>query len=196
MNPLVELNRVGQSVWYDNVRRGLLKNGTLARLIERGEITGLTSNPTIFEKAIGGSTDYDDALQALVQQGLSTGEIFEVLAVEDLRAVADLLRPVYERTDRRDGYVSIEVSPGLANDTAGSLEEARRLFKLLDRPNVMVKIPGTPAGITAIQQAISEGININITLLFSLDSYEQVARAYIAGLERLAAGKDLAVVAP
>ncbi len=195
-NPLLQLREQGQSVWYDNVRRGLLRSGALARLIDTGEITGVTSNPTIFEKAIGGSTDYDEALHALVHAGKTAGEIFETLAVEDIQAVADLLRPIYERTQRRDGYVSLEVAPHKEHDTAATLDEARRLFRLLNRPNVMIKIPGTDEGIAAFEQAIGEGININVTLLFSLDAYERVARAYIAGLERYAArGGDLSGIA-
>ena len=194
-NPLTQLNQAGQSVWYDNIRRGLIA-GELSKMIHAGELTGLTSNPTIFEKAIASSTDYDDALAPLARAGKSVEDIFESLAIEDIRAVADLLRPIYDRTQRKDGYASFEVSPLLGNDTAGSIAAARRLFDLIDRDNVMIKIPGTPAGLPAIEDSIADGININVTLLFSVDNYEQVAHAYLTGLERrLAAGKPIDRVA-
>src|SRR6478672_11608295 len=185
-NPILQLRELGQSPWCDNVSRGFIA-GDLAKMIRGGEITGVTSNPTIFEKAIDESSDYDQKFKALVRAGKDGEQIFEELAAEDIRAVADLLRPEYERTAKADGYVSLEVSPKLAHDTEASLAEARRLFALLDRPNVMIKIPGTPEGIPAFEQAIAEGININVTLLFAIEGYEQVARAYISGLERRAA---------
>ena len=190
-NPLHHLIELGQSVWCDNIRRSLIQ-GELTELVRAGEITGLTSNPSIFEKAIGGSSDYDAALESLARAGKSAVEVFEALAVEDIQAVADLLRPVYDRTNRQDGYVSLEVSPLLADQTEATLDEARRLFGQVARENAMIKIPGTPAGLPAYRQAIAEGININVTLLFSIASYEQVAEAYLSALEqRVAAGQSI-----
>jgi transaldolase/glucose-6-phosphate isomerase len=180
-----EVQRLGQSVWYDNIRRGLIRSGELQKLIDVG-VSGVTSNPTIFEKAIAGSTDYDEALLGLAQDAKSTQELFEALAIEDIRAAADLLRPVYDRTNGADGYASLEVSPELAHNTGGTISEAKRLFAALDRPNVMVKVPATPEGISAIRHLIGQGININVMLIFSLDAYQQVGEAYIAGLEDLA----------
>src|SRR5215467_12756399 len=179
-NPLLDIQQYGQSIWYDNIRRGLITSGELQRLVDEDGLRGVTSNPAIFEKAITGSTDYDEALQALEQQpDLDAG---------DIQMAADVMDAVYARTNRRDGYVSLEVSPYLAHDTAGTIAEARRLWQAVHRPNVMIKVPATPAGIPAIQQLISEGININVTLLFHMAMYEQVAEAYIAGLEALVAG--------
>ena len=152
----------------------------MQQLIDKG-VTGLTSNPTIFEKAISGSADYDDSLLRLARDGKSAEEIFEVLAMEDIRDVADLLRPIYDETDGVDGYASIEVSPHLARKTDETIADARRLFSDLDRPNVMIKVPGTPEGVPAIRQLISEGINVNTTLIFSLDAYANVREAYISG---------------
>ena len=183
-SPLQQLHELGQSAWYDNIRRGLIESGGLEKMIEMG-VTGLTSNPTIFEKAIGGSTDYDDALITLAQSA-TTEEVLEALAMEDIRSAADLLRSVYDRTGGADGYASLEVNPHLSQDTEGTITEARRLFAALDRPNVMVKVPATAEGIPAIHRLIGEGINVNVTLIFSLDIYRQVAEAYIAGLEDLA----------
>ncbi len=195
-NPLRELERQGQSVWQDYIRRNQTLSGELKRLIEEDGLRGQTSNPTYFEKAISGSHDYDDALRALAQEGRSTGEIYEALAVEDIQAAADLFRPVYDSLDGADGFVSLEVSPDLAYDTQATVEEARRLFAAVDRPNVMIKVPGTPEGMPAIEQLIGEGVNVNVTLLFSLSAYEQAANAYVAGLERLAAaGGDVTRVA-
>jgi len=186
-NPLKELLNFGQSVWLDYIRRDLLTSGELKRLIDEDGLRGMTSNPTIFEKAIAGGTLYDDLLNSLRSRtDLDAKGRFEVLAIRDIQDAADMFRPVYESTKRRDGYVSIEVSPYLARDMKGSLEEARRLWKSVGRENVMVKIPGTAEGLPAIQQAISEGININITLLFAQDVYVKVAEAYIAGLEQFA----------
>jgi transaldolase/glucose-6-phosphate isomerase len=186
-NPLKELLNFGQSVWLDYIRRDLLTGGELKRLIDEDGLRGMTSNPTIFEKAIAGGTLYDDLLNSLRSRtDLDAKGRFEVLAIRDIQDAADMFRPVYESTKRRDGYVSIEVSPYLARDMKGSLEEARRLWKSVGRENVMVKIPGTAEGLPAIQQAISEGININITLLFAQDVYVKVAEAYIAGLEQFA----------
>jgi transaldolase / glucose-6-phosphate isomerase len=186
-NPLKELLNFGKSVWLDYIRRDLLTGGELKRLIDEDGLRGMTSNPTIFEKAIAGGTLYDDLLNSLRSRtDLDAKGRFEVLAIRDIQDAADMFRPVYESTKRRDGYVSIEVSPYLARDMKGSLEEARRLWKSVGRENVMVKIPGTAEGLPAIQQAISEGININITLLFAQDVYVKVAEAYIAGLEQFA----------
>ena len=191
-NPLRQLNQAGQSVWLDYIRRWEIVSGHLKRLIDEDGLTGVTSNPTIFEKAIGDSEDYDETIEIQVQQGKDAKEIFEALAVEDIRAAADLFLPTYQATDARDGYVSIEVSPTLARDTNATIEEARRLHREIGRPNVLVKVPGTVEGLCAIQQLLGEGININITLLFAIERYEQVANAYIAALEKLASeGKEL-----
>lgn len=195
MTKLQQLATLGQSIWYDNIRRALLDHGDLQALVDAG-VTGVTSNPSIFEKAIAGSADYDEAFGELVTQGKSADEIFEALAIEDIQRAADILRPVYDGTGGVDGYVSLEVSPALAHDTEDTIAEARRLFATLHRPNVMIKVPATPAGIPAIETLIGEGINVNVTLMFSLDHYDAVAEAYIAGLEKLAAGGgDLSSVA-
>ena len=194
-NPLQEAQRLGQSIWYDNIRRGLLTSGEMGRLIELG-VTGVTSNPTIFEKAVAGSTDYDELLLAQGRAGKSVMETYETLAVEDIRDTADLLRSAYEGTSGADGYACLEVSPRLAHDTEGTIAEARRLFATLGRPNVLVKVPATPEGIPAIRRLIGEGINVNVTLIFSLDAYQQVREAYIAGLEDLdGSGGDVSRVA-
>jgi transaldolase / glucose-6-phosphate isomerase len=186
-NPLKDLLKFGQSVWLDYIRRDLLTRGELKRLIEEDGLRGMTSNPTIFEKAITGGTLYDDLLNSLRSRtDLDAKGRFEILAIRDIQDAADILRPIYDSSKRRDGYVSLEVSPYLARDTKGSLEEARRLWKAVGRENVMIKIPGTVEGLPAIQQALSEGININITLLFAQDVYVKVAEAYIAGLEQFA----------
>ena len=186
-NPLLELESLGQSLWMDFIRRGMIASGELGRLIEEDGVSGVTSNPSIFEKAIGESQDYDQAIRALTLEGKTADEIYQSLTVEDIQNVADLLRPTFDRTDGGDGFVSLEVSPGLAHDTAGTIEEARRLWSLVDRPNAMIKVPATREGIPAIQQLIGEGININITLLFGLPRYKEVAEAYLNGLETLAA---------
>ncbi|HEV3471010.1 MAG TPA: bifunctional transaldolase/phosoglucose isomerase [Pyrinomonadaceae bacterium] len=186
-NRLVEIMRLGQSIWYDNIRRAMLTTGDLRKKIEEDDLRGVTSNPTIFEKAITGSTDYDEQLRALVEQGRSVEEIYEELVVEDIRTAADILRPVYERTEALDGYISLEVNPKLAYDTRGTIEEATRLFRRLGRPNVMIKIPAAQEGLPAIEESIYRGVNINITMIFSIENYEQVAEAYIRGLERRAA---------
>ncbi len=182
-NPLKELARYGQSVWLDYIRRSLMTTGELARLIREDGLRGMTSNPSIFEKAISGSTDYTEALDQLSKQNLDAGAIYERLAVKDIQDAADVLRPVYDQTNRRDGYVSLEVSPRLAYKTQETVAEARRLWKEVGRENVMIKVPGTAEGIPAFQQLIGEGINVNVTLLFAQEVYEQVAEAYIAGLE-------------
>jgi transaldolase/glucose-6-phosphate isomerase len=196
-NPLQELSKYGQSAWLDYIRRSLLTSGELKRLIEQDGLGGVTSNPAIFEKAITGSTDYADALVELQKRkDLDAMGVYEILAIKDIQDAADTLLPVYERTKKRDGYVSLEVSPFLAKDTQGTIKDARRLWKAVDRPNLMVKIPATPECIASIQQCISEGININVTLLFAMEEYEKVASAYIAGLQIYAAsGGDVSHVA-
>jgi transaldolase/glucose-6-phosphate isomerase len=196
MNPLKALQGYGQSVWLDYIRRSLLTGGELARLIKEDGLRGVTSNPAIFEKAITGSTDYTEILSTLAPQYPDAKALYEQVAMRDIQDAADVLRPVYEQTQRRDGYVSLEVSPYLAHETKGTLDEARRLWQAVARPNVMIKVPATPEGIPAIEQLISEGINVNVTLLFSQETYERVARAYIAGLgKRAAQGDDVGHVA-
>ena len=186
-NPLKALNAFGQSVWLDYIRRNLISTGELARLIEQDGLRGVTSNPSIFEKAITGSTDYTKALEELsAQKNLDAKQVYEALAIRDIQDAADVLRPVYDQTHRRDGYVSLEVAPYLAHKTQETIDEARRLWKAVGRENLMVKVPGTPEGLPAIQQLISEGININVTLLFAQEVYEKVADAHISGLEDLA----------
>jgi transaldolase len=185
-NPLLDLEALGQSIWMDFIRRGMISSGELGLLIEEDGVSGVTSNPSIFEKAIGESQDYDEAIRALTLEGKAADEIYQCLTVADIQHVADLLRSTYDRTDGGDGFVSLEVSPGLAHDTSGTIEEARRLWSLVDRPNAMIKVPATREGIPAIQQLIGEGININITLLFGLPRYREVAEAYLSGLETLA----------
>jgi len=196
-NPVKDLQRYGQSIWLDYIRRNLLTSGELKKLIDEDGLRGMTSNPAIFEKAIVGSTDYTDLLQSLAQKhDLDAKARYEVLAIRDIQDAADFLRPVYEATKRRDGYVSLEVSPYLARDTNGTLDEARRLWNAVARENVMIKVPGTAEGIPAFQQLIGEGININVTLLFAQEVYEKVAEAYIAGLEQLSAtGGDVSKMA-
>jgi transaldolase / glucose-6-phosphate isomerase len=196
-NPLKDLLKYGQSVWLDYIRRDLLTSGELKRLIEEDGLRGMTSNPSIFEKAIADSTLYSDILQSLrTRTDLDAKGRYEILAIRDIQDAADILRPVYQDSKRRDGYVSLEVSPYLARDTEGTLAEARRLWKTVGRENVMIKVPGTAEGIPAFQQLISEGININVTLLFSQEVYKNVAEAYIAGLEQMAArGGDVSKMA-
>jgi transaldolase / glucose-6-phosphate isomerase len=197
LNPIRELSKYGQSVWLDYIRRSLIASGELKRLIDEDGLGGVTSNPAIFEKAITGSTDYTEALVELQKRkDLDAMAVYEILAIKDIQDAADTLRPVYDRTKKRDGYVSLEVSPFLAKDTNGTIKDARRLWKAVNRPNLMVKIPATVEGIPAIQQCISEGININVTLLFAQEMYEKVAQAYIAGLTIYAAsGGDVSHVA-
>lgn len=185
MNPLVELHAYGQSFWYDNIRRKFLDDGTLQSLINDDGLRGMTSNPSIFEKAIGHSDDYDAQIRELVAAGADTDAIYEALALADIQAACDLFADLYKESEGGDGFVSLEVSPHLARDTAGTISEAQRLFTAVNRPNLMIKVPATPEGIPAIRQLISEGININITLMFSLDHYEAVAQAYIDGLTQL-----------
>jgi transaldolase / glucose-6-phosphate isomerase len=191
-SPLLRLQQLGQSPWHDNIRRAQLTSGALERMVAEGDITGLTSNPTIFEQAIANSDDYDADIEALARQGKSAEEIFDALAIADIQAAADVFAPVYERTGGADGYVSIEVAPRFAHDTDGTIREARRLWKAVRRPNLMVKIPATREGLPAIQRCLAEGININITLIFALDRYEAVIDAYLAALEeRRAANKKI-----
>jgi transaldolase len=191
-NPLIRLQQLGQSPWHDNIRRQLLTSGSLKRMVDDGDITGLTSNPTIFDQAIGGSTDYDADLHRLAREGKSAAEIFDALAIDDIKNAADVLAPVFERTGGADGFVSIEVSPKLANETQATIREARRLWSSVNRPNLMVKIPATAAGVPAIEQSIADGLNINVTLIFSLKRYEEVMDAYLRGLiRRLESGQKI-----
>jgi len=186
MNTSQQLHQFGQSIWYDNVERRLLNNGELADMIARGEIRGVTSNPTIFMNAVTKSNDYDAGLAPLAKAGKTGEEIFWDLAIEDIQAAADLLRPLYEASNKEDGYVSLEVNPYLANDTQATLSEAKRLWKRVNRPNLMVKIPATVEGLPAILYAIEAGINVNVTLIFSRERYWAVMEMYISGLARRA----------
>ncbi len=195
-NPLLHLQAFGQSAWLDFLRRGMLTSGEMQRLMEDCGVQGVTSNPSIFEKAIAGSHDYDDRIHALALEGKTSREIYEDLTLDDVRRAADLFRRVYDQTEGRDGFVSLEVSPDLADDATGTVKEARRLWRLLKRPNVMIKVPGTREGITAIRQLIAEGINVNVTLLFGLSRYRDVCEAYLEGLAaRMAKGIPLGRVA-
>ena len=191
-NPLQRLNALGQSIWYDYIRRDLFTSGRLEKMIREDGLTGMTSNPTIFQKAIADSELYDEDMRRLAGEGKDTYRVFEGLEVQDVQRAADLFRPVFDRTGGDDGFVSIEVGPHLALDMQGTVEEARRLWASCDRPNVMVKIPGTKECVPAIRQCLEEGININITLLFSVARYREVMEAYLAGMEaRSAAGQPL-----
>jgi transaldolase len=183
MNRINALHELGQSVWLDFISRELLTSGELKGLIKKDEVRGVTSNPSIFEQAIAKTSQYTDAIHSMSTQGHSSGEILDHLIVEDIQAAADLFLPQYLNTNGADGFVSIEVNPDLANDTGRTLDEVRRIWANVDRPNVMIKIPATESGIPAIQTAISEGINVNITLIFSLDRYDKVMEAYLSGLE-------------
>lgn len=195
-NPLIQLETFGQSIWLDYIRRDLISGGGLRRLIKEDGLRGMTSNPTIFEKAIANSRDYDEDIRAMALMGKSAEAIYETLSQHDVQSAADEFRPVYERTKGQDGYVSLEVNPHLAHDTKSTIAEARRLWTALDRPNVFIKVPATVEGLHAIKQLTSEGINVNITLLFGLPRYRQVADAYLDGIEaRLAQGKDVSRVA-
>jgi transaldolase len=195
-NPLLQLKALGQSVWLDDIDRVQLHSGLFERLINEDGLSGATGNPTIFEHAIDHGTAYDEQMRQLIAQGKDAQEIYETLAMTDVRHVADLLHPIYERTVGQDGFVSIEVSPSLAQDTERTLAEVRRFWQTIDRPNLMVKIPSTPAGVPAIRQALTEGININITLIFSIENYLQVAEAYLGALEeRVADGRDISRIA-
>lgn len=181
--PVEQLNALGQSIWLDYIRRDMLENGELERMIAEDGLRGMTSNPSIFEKALAGP-HYRALLDEAQRPGGDHNEVYETVVVRDIQDAADLLMPVYEATAARDGYVSLEVSPHLAHDTRGTLAEARRLWERVDRPNLMIKVPGTKAGIPALSELIAEGINVNVTLLFSRAAYEQVADAYIAAVER------------
>lgn len=195
MSSLHELQKYGQSIWLDFITRQFMAEGKLKKLIDEDGLSGVTSNPTIFQKAVTGGPAYDDTIRRGLAEDKPAGEIFEALAIEDIQNACDAFRPVYERTQGEDGYVSIEVNPHLARDTEGTQEEARRLWRSVNRPNVMVKIPGTKEGLPAIEQSLGEGININITLIFSLKRYEEVIEAWLKGLNRLAsAGKPVSSV--
>jgi len=195
-NPLLQLKALGQSVWYDNIDRSQLVSGQFKRLLDEDGICGVTANPTIFEKSISSGHAYDEQINQLIREGKSTNEIYEALIIQDIRTVADILRPIYDSANRQDGLVSLEVSPDLAHDTEGTLSEVRRFWKMVDRPNLMIKIPGTPEGIPAVLQALTEGINVNITLIFSISTYRQVAEAFISALEaRRTAGEDISHMA-
>jgi transaldolase len=184
---IARLNDFGQSPWYDNITRTMVRGGGLARLIEEDGIRGLTSNPTIFDKAIGGGEGYDDQLLELHRQGVGAEDAFWALAADDIGGGADLLRPIYDRMDRGDGFISIEVSPLLAHDTEATIEQAAALFQRLGRPNILIKIPATLEGIPAIEETIAAGLNVNVTLIFSLDRHAAVIEAYLRGLERFVA---------
>jgi transaldolase len=196
MNRIKALGQAGQSIWLDFMQRSLVTKGELQKLIENDGICGLTSNPTIFQKAVEGSHDYDELFAKLAPEGKAVAQVYDALTLRDIQDAARVFRPVWEATAHRDGYCSLEVSPKMAHDTQGSVAEARRLWKALGAPNVMVKIPGTLEGAPAIEQCISEGININVTLLFSQEAYGSVAEAYLRGLERRAeAGQDVSGLA-
>lgn len=195
MSKFHELSDLGQAIWYDYIHRLLITSGELQSLIDEG-LRGVTSNPSIFEKAINGSSDYDKEIKSLVEMDRSVEEIYEALVLDDISRAADILFPVYESTGGADGYVSLEVSPNLAHDTDGTITEARRLFEALGRPNVLIKVPATPAGVQAVEELIASGINVNATLIFSLDHYRSTAEAYLRGLEnRLENGGDVSRIA-
>jgi transaldolase len=195
-NPLLELQQQGQSVWYDNIDRAQLASGQFKRMLTEDGIQGVTSNPTIFGKSISSGHAYDEQISQLISEGKDTDDIYQAVVIQDIRTVADLLRPVYDRTNGQDGYVSLEVSPDLSHDTDATISEARRFWKMVARPNLMIKIPATTEGIPAIHTAISEGINVNVTLIFSIESYRNVTEAYISGLEaRNAQGQDISRIA-
>ncbi len=195
MTKLNEVANIGQSIWLDYISRSLIKSGELNDWVNKG-LRGVTSNPSIFEKAINGSSDYDDDIKKLVSKGKSVDEIYEALVMDDIANAADILRTVYDSTDGLDGYVSLEVNPKLAYDTKGTVSEAKRLFSALNRPNVFIKVPATKEGVPAIEELISQGVNINVTLIFSISHYEAIAEAYLTGLEkRLKTGKDISRVA-
>ena len=195
MNPLVQLHTLGQSFWYDNIRRTFLEDGTLQQLIDSDGLRGMTSNPSIFEKAIGQSDDYDVQLRQLVADGAGAMDAYEAMAVADIQAACDIFAPLYAQSDQGDGFVSLEVSPYLARDTAGTIVEAKRLFAAVNRPNLMIKVPATAEGIPAIADILAAGINVNVTLMFSMNHYNAVAMAYMDGIGRwMATGGDPAQV--
>lgn len=183
INPIKRVKAFGQSIWYDNIQRSMFSSGALDLLIKDG-VMGITSNPTIFEKAINGSSDYDNTLISLLETDLTAEAIFEKLAVEDIQTAADFFKPIYQKTNRRDGFISLEVRPTLAYETKQTIDEALRLWELIDCPNVMIKVPATPEGIPAIETLTSMGVNVNVTLIFSISQYQAVAKAYVAGLEK------------
>ena len=196
VNHLLEIKDFGQSIWMDNLSRDIIQSGELQTMIQKQGIRGITSNPAIFEKAISGNATYDADIEAGIKAGKSVGEIYESLTFDDIRNACDIFLPVYEQTDGLDGYVSIEVPPTIANDTEATIREAHRYYQEIGCPNVMIKIPGTAAGLPAVEQVIKDGINVNVTLLFAVDSYVETAWAYIRGLEaRAAEGKDLSKIA-
>lgn len=195
-NHILEVKEYGQSIWMDNLTRDLIQSGELKQLIEERGVYGITSNPAIFEKAIAGNAIYDADIEAGIKAGKPTDEIYETLIFEDIRNACDILRPVYEQSNKLDGYVSIEVPPTIAHDTEATIKEAIRYYEAIARENVMIKIPGTSKGLPAVEQVIAKGINVNVTLLFSVDSYVETAWAYIRGLEaRAAEGKDISDIA-
>jgi transaldolase len=196
VNPLLQLKDYGQSVWYDNIDRAQLVSGQFKQLVEQGGIVGVTANPTIFEKSISAGHAYDEQINQLIKANKSVNEIYEALIIQDIRTVADLLQPIYDHTEGKDGYVSLEVSPDLAHDTEGTIKEAARFWKMVDRPNLMIKIPATPEGIPAIYETLRHGINVNVTLIFSIEAYRDVADAYIRALEdRNSEGHDISTLA-
>jgi transaldolase len=196
MNPLLKLENLGQSIWLDSISRPMLASDELKRLIEEDGLSGVTSNPAIFEKAIAETNDYDEDIRILAREGKSVDEIYQNLVVHDIRLAADQLRGVYDRLDGRDGFVSLEVSPHLAHDAQRTVDEAYRLWAAVGRPNVFIKVPATTEGLPSIRQLIRDGVNVNITLLFGLPRYREVARAYLAGLEdRIIQGKPIDRVA-
>lgn len=182
-NTVKQLVKEGQSIWQDDISRELIENGSLKAAIEDTGVRGVTSNPTIFQKAIAGSDTYDDEIKSLLAEGKDAAEVFQTVAVKDIQDACDLFRPLYDQSDRGDGYVSMEVLPSLARDTEGTMDNARTLWKAINRPNLMIKVPGTVEGVPAVKQLLTEGVNINITLLFSLQNYEEVAKAYIEALQ-------------
>jgi transaldolase len=195
-NHLLEIKDYGQSIWMDNLTRDLIESGELQRMIDERGIRGITSNPAIFEKAIAGNAIYDADIEAGVRAGKSLQEIYESLVFDDIRHACDIFRPIYEESGGLDGYISIEVPPNIADDTQKTIDEARRYYREIDRPNVMIKIPGTAEGLPAVEQVIRDGINVNVTLLFSVNSYIETAWAYIRGLEgRVADGQDISKIA-
>jgi transaldolase len=195
-NPLQRLKDFGQSVWYDNIDRSQLVSGKFKSLLDEDGVVGVTANPTIFQKSIAAGHAYDEQMTRLISEGKNVNDIYEAMIIQDIRTVADLLRPIYDRTNMQDGYVSLEVSPELAHDTNGTIAEVRRFWKTVDRPNLLIKIPATPEGIPAIQAALTEGINVNITLIFSIQAYRDVTEAYLSALEdRQASGKDISHMA-
>ncbi len=191
-NPLLQLREQGQSIWLDYIRRDLIQSGELARMVEQDGVSGLTSNPAIFEKAIASGPEYTEAIRSSARAGLAAQAAYEAIAIDDIRAAADVMKGVFGATDGADGFVSLEVSPRLAHDTEGTVEEGRRLWGAVDRPNLMIKVPGTPAGIPAIRRLIAQGISVNVTLLFARSAYESAANAYLDGLEEWIAAKGAA----